>query len=80
MKASARAKGRVFQNGRSSSTSYATFNASIAAEKPPEAAQSVPNIPKERKVPRFGEITSARTLRTRPIVSGGRKRAIIAKV
>src|SRR5580704_1445911 len=71
------AKGRVFQNGLSSCTSYAIFKASIAAENPPEAAQSVPKIPKERNVPRLGVITSDKTLRTSPMLSGGKNRAIM---
>jgi len=49
MNASAMARGRVFQKGLSSFTSRPTFNASIAAENPPEAAQSVPRMPNDRK-------------------------------
>src|SRR5580692_1733087 len=71
------AKGRVFQNGRSSSTSYAIFKASIVAANPPDAVQSVPKIPKERNVPLLGVITSDKTLRTSPMLSGGKNRAII---
>ena len=43
----------------------------------PDAPQSVPRIPKERKVPRLGVITSASTLRTRPMLSGGINRPMI---
>src|SRR5579862_2193134 len=46
------ARGRVFQNGRFSCTSYATFKASIMLENPPDAAQIVPMIPNESKRPR----------------------------
>jgi hypothetical protein len=55
------------------------FSASIIAAKPPDAAQSVPRIPRERNVPLFGEMTSAKTLCTSPIASAGRKRASKAK-
>src|SRR4029077_15673762 len=71
------ANGRVFQNGLSSCTSYAIFKASIAAENPPEDAQRVPRMPKERNVPRLGVITSDKTLRANPMLSGGKNRAII---
>src|SRR5215468_10434751 len=71
------AKGRVFQNGRSSLTSYAIFKASIVAAKPPDDAQSVPRMPKDRNVPRLGVITSDKTLRTSPMLSGGRSLAIM---
>src|SRR6266852_3160223 len=74
-KAKPTAKGRVFQNGRSSLTSYAMFSASIVAAKAPDAAQSVPRIPRERNIPLLGETTSAKTLQTSPISSAGRKRA-----
>src|SRR5215472_4485134 len=71
------AKGRVFQNGRSSFTQYAIFKASMAAENPPDDAQRVPRTPRERNVPRFGVITSDNTPRTIPILSGGRTCAIM---
>src|SRR6266436_2419728 len=77
MKAKPTANGRVFQKGRSSSTSYAISKASMAAENPPDAVQSVPRMPKERNVPLLGVITSDKTLRTNPMLSGGKNRAII---
>ena len=78
-KAKPTAKGRVFQKGRSSLTSYAIFNATIMAAKSPDAAHSVPRIPTERNAPLFGEMMSAKTRRTSPIASAGKKPAIKAK-
>src|SRR5437660_1235898 len=56
------------------------FNASIAAENPPDAAHRLPKIPKERNVPLFGVTTSARTLRTRLMLSVGKCEWLLFKL
>lgn len=42
-------------------------------------AANVPRTPNERKAPRLGVITSAKTLRTRPLLSRGKNRDIMLK-
>jgi hypothetical protein len=51
----------------------------MAAANPPDAVHSVPKIPNERNVPRLGVITSDKTLRTRPMLSGGKNCVIIVR-
>src|SRR5215467_237817 len=68
------ARKRVFQNDRSSPTSYAISMASIIAENALDAAQRNAAIPNDRIVPLWGVTTAANSRRIEFTAPSGRKR------